>query len=238
MAAKKTAKKKVSPAVHDELRRVRAAVDQANAGAPDGTPKLQLQSREEFLSERSEQEFTPATPGVETISNEVAPVQSAPSATKRGPGRPRKAETAAVTPIPPSPAAAGAAPREIDLPDVLLTEQQMSYLLQLTGSFSTYAVALSTKLPVEKVGEIWRFTEKEIDTIAPPATKVANKHLPWWLKHWADEIGLLIVLLPILTAKMATTIALRAQLAAAEAKPVAPAKPNGGAIHTEAEAHA
>ncbi len=114
-------------------------------------------------------------------------------------------------------------------PPPVLTEEVCKYFLQMVGGFNTMAVALTMRIPVMEAGKIWGFSKQDLDALAPPSTKVLNKHLPDWFKRYQDEFALAMVLMPMLTMKMAATITYRHnQRRSTEKREEQPAPPASG----------
>lgn len=113
----------------------------------------------------------------------------------------------------------------------------VNYFLLLVGQFNTYTAALTLGIPAQDAAKIWMFSDAELGTLAPPATVVVNKYAPEWLLKYQSEIALLLVLLPMMTSKMAATVAYRQQQRQAARvdvqPPIAPVKSNGGEAKPE-----
>jgi hypothetical protein len=212
-------KKQISGKTRRKLEEISARVDsldreRENPGTPAGSGASEAPARFEKVSPSSD-----AQPGIG-------------AAPKRGPGRPPKSRPEVPTPETPSgkPSPVGTPSAAVLLPSFVIDEKQCTYLLQMVGNFSTMLCSLATGLPPTESAKIWFFSPFEIDALKAPATRVINKRAPEWLRLYADEFALLIVLLPILTAKMAATIGIRARMRAAAAAPPeekTPAKTNG-----------
>lgn len=184
--------KPVSEKTRKAVADLRATVDRADAQLD---PAAGLRSATHTVSpervaptQESPAKFDQVPPGQPNVH------AAADVSVRRGPGRPPKPRSEE---------------NEAPLPEILLNEEQCAYLLEMVGSFNTAWVSLCFRMPPTKAGEIWKFSKGELDMLAPPATKVINKHAPEWLRKYADEFALAVVLLPILTAKMGATIAAR-----------------------------
>lgn len=239
-------KKKFDPQKLRDLRKdveaAEAKLEQVEHSGPSTLPPMAVVSALEAPLEATPE--TPATPQPE-IRRFPREKKSQPPAVdeKLPPGRP---------PLPrcakcghkmrhctcSRPAEAVTTMKPADASVLVLDEATVKYLIQLVGQFNTMAVSLTQKMSAADAGEIWMFSPQEMAALTPCSTKVLNKNLPAWLLRFQDEFALVIVLLPILIAKMAMTMAWKEAQKEGGRRPAEPqpsvSKPNGSGVEVKA----
>jgi hypothetical protein len=87
-------------------------------------------------------------------------------------------------------------------------EETVKGLITMVSQLAAYSFALSTDVPIERLGPVWSFTEGEKMVLVPPTAELINKNAPEWLLKYETEIKLGLIAIPLLIAKLAATHAL------------------------------